>query len=158
MGPEPLPWNAGFLRAGPGAGLAHRWVPHAWHSEVLSESWFNEVKGMPLTQGKASIEAAISSRITGFIIGLLCSFQPKIYLQVEHFLGFPGGSDSKESACNAGDLGSIPGLGRSPGGGNGYPLQSGQKLFLHKASSWHLGSKAQVSYCDLCQMISHGRP
>ena len=38
------------------------------------------------------------------------------------FLGFPGGSDGEESACNAGDLGSIPGLGRSPGEGNGYPL------------------------------------
>ena len=37
--------------------------------------------------------------------------------------GFPGGSDNKESACNVGDLGSIPGLGRSPGEGNGYPLQ-----------------------------------
>ena len=37
--------------------------------------------------------------------------------------GFPGGSDGKESACNAGDLGSIPGLGRSLGEGNGYPLQ-----------------------------------
>ena len=36
---------------------------------------------------------------------------------------FTGGSGSKESACNAGDLGSIPGLGRSPGEGNGYPLQ-----------------------------------
>ena len=36
---------------------------------------------------------------------------------------FPGGSDSKESACNAGDLGSIPGSGRSPGEGNGNPLQ-----------------------------------
>ena len=36
---------------------------------------------------------------------------------------FPGDSDSKDSACNAGDLGSIPGLGRSPGEGNGYPLQ-----------------------------------
>ena len=35
----------------------------------------------------------------------------------------PGGSDGKESACNAGDLGSIPGLRRSPGEGNGYPLQ-----------------------------------
>ena len=39
------------------------------------------------------------------------------------FLGFPGGSDSKESACNARVLGSIPGLGRSAGEGNGYPLQ-----------------------------------
>ena len=38
-------------------------------------------------------------------------------------LGFPGGSDGKESTCNAGDLGSIPGLGRSPGEENSYPLQ-----------------------------------
>ena len=37
--------------------------------------------------------------------------------------GFPGGSDNKESACNVGDLGSIPGLGGSPGVGNGNPLQ-----------------------------------
>ena len=36
---------------------------------------------------------------------------------------FPGGSDAKESTCNAEDLGSIPGLGRSPGGGNGNLLQ-----------------------------------
>ena len=36
---------------------------------------------------------------------------------------FPGGSDGEESACNVGDLGSIPRLGRSPGEGNGYPLQ-----------------------------------
>ena len=39
------------------------------------------------------------------------------------FLGFPGGSAGKESACSVGDLGSIPGLGRSPGEGKGYPLQ-----------------------------------
>ena len=37
--------------------------------------------------------------------------------------GFPGGSDSKESAYSAGDLGLIPGWGRSSGEGNGYPLQ-----------------------------------
>ena len=37
--------------------------------------------------------------------------------------GFPGGSDDKESACNSGDLGSIPGWGRSPGEGNGNPPQ-----------------------------------
>ena len=36
---------------------------------------------------------------------------------------FPGSSDGKASACNAGDLGSIPGLGRSPGEGNGNPFQ-----------------------------------
>ena len=38
-------------------------------------------------------------------------------------LGFPAGSAGKESACNVGDLGLIPGLGRSPGEENGYPLQ-----------------------------------
>ena len=49
---------------------------------------------------------------------------------MEHFFilgskykSFPGGSAGKESAYNAGDLGSIPGLGRSPGEGKGYPLQ-----------------------------------
>ena len=39
------------------------------------------------------------------------------------FLGFLGSSDGKESTCNTGDLGSIPGLGRPPGGGHGNPLQ-----------------------------------
>ena len=43
-----------------------------------------------------------------------------IYL---YLLGFPGGSDGKASACNVGDLGLIPGLGRSPGEGKGNPLQ-----------------------------------
>ena len=37
-------------------------------------------------------------------------------------LGFPGGSDGKESTCNVGDLGSFPGLGRSPREGNGNPF------------------------------------
>ena len=40
-----------------------------------------------------------------------------------HSMGFPCGSTGKESAYNVGDLGSIPGLGRSPGEGKGYPLQ-----------------------------------
>ena len=39
------------------------------------------------------------------------------------FVGFPGGSDGKACACNAGDPGSIAGTGKSPGGGNGNPLQ-----------------------------------
>ena len=41
----------------------------------------------------------------------------------KYLLGFPGGSDGKESACNAGDLDSIPGLGKSLKEGNGNPLQ-----------------------------------
>ena len=45
-----------------------------------------------------------------------------LFADSEQFLGFPGGSVSK-SVCNAEDLGSIPGLGRSPEEGNGNPLQ-----------------------------------
>ena len=37
--------------------------------------------------------------------------------------GFPGGSDGEESACNAADMSSIPQMGRSPGEGDGYPLE-----------------------------------
>ena len=48
-----------------------------------------------------------------------------------HHMGLPGGSESKESACNAGDLGSIPGSGRSPGEGNGYQLHMLLLLLSH---------------------------
>ena len=44
-------------------------------------------------------------------------------MYIKGLLAFPGGSDGKESTCNAGDPDLIPGLGRSPGDGNGYPLQ-----------------------------------
>ena len=57
-----------------------------------------------------------------WILQLIFNFQ---YCLKERYTTryFPGGSDSKASACNVGDLGSIPGLGRSPGEGNGNPLQ-----------------------------------
>ena len=59
--------------------------------------------------------------------------------------GFPGGSDSKESACNAGDLGSIPQLERSPGAGNGttpvfLPGESHGQRSLADYSPWVVGS------------------
>ena len=54
--------------------------------------------------------------------------------------GFLGGSDSKESACNAGDLASIPGLGRAPGGGHGKPLQYSCQKNPH-------GQRRLVGYC-----------
>ena len=53
------------------------------------------------------------------------------------FLGFPGGSDGKESACSVGGLGLISGLGRSPGGGNSYPLQcSGLENPMDRGAWW----------------------
>ena len=59
--------------------------------------------------------------LSSALVSFLCSF--KILLPPVGFVGFPGGSDGKESTCSAADLGSIPGSGRSPGEGNGYPLQ-----------------------------------
>ena len=53
----------------------------------------------------------------------LCCVVPRDDGFRENQLGFPGGSAGKESACNVGELGLIPGLGRSPGEGKGYPLQ-----------------------------------
>jgi len=50
---------------------------------------------------------------------------------------FRGGSNSKESACNAGDLGSVSWLGRSPGEGNGYPLQySCLVIYMDRGTWW----------------------
>ena len=83
--------------------------------------------------------AGESSFLTDFLddadaVGLMTTHQdplpqsiPWIFLTISPLLQpriwLPGGSDSKESACNAGDLGSILGLRRSPGKGSGYPLQ-----------------------------------
>ena len=54
--------------------------------------------------------------------GRLQSMGSQSWTRLSNFMGFPGGSDSKAPVCNAGDPGSIPGLGRSSGEGNGSPL------------------------------------
>ena len=69
-------------------------------------------------------------------------------------MDFPCGSDGNESACNSGDLGSIPGLGTSPGEGKGYPLQySGleNSMDYTVAKSWaHLSDfQFHLSFSDL---------
>ena len=54
-----------------------------------------------------------------------------------YYYGFPGGSDGKESACNTRYLGSVPGLGKSPCGGHGYPLQySCLENFMDVGAVW----------------------
>ena len=57
------------------------------------------------------------------VIGYMQTLCVPFYIRVLSICDFPGGSDSKASAYNAGDLGSIPGSGRFPGEGNGSPLQ-----------------------------------
>ena len=68
-------------------------------------------------------------------------------------MGFPGGLDGKVSACSVGDLGSIPGLGRSPGGGHGNPLQYSCLGSPH-------GQKSLVNYwgrkeSDMTEQLTH---
>ena len=56
------------------------------------------------------------------IYPMYLSYMVYILLNYSIYVGFPGGPDGKEFTCNVGDLGSIPGLGRSPGGGYSNPL------------------------------------
>ena len=60
-------------------------------------------------------------------------------------LGFPGGSAGKESACNVRDVGLIPGLGRSPGKGTGYPLPYSGLENSMDCSSWLSKNQTQLS-------------
>ena len=68
--------------------------------------------------------------------------------------GFPGDSAGKESTCNAGDLGLIPGLGRSPGEGNGYPLQySGLENPMDHTVHGVANSWTQPSHFHTCHRV-----
>ena len=81
---------------------------------------------------------------------LLHSPSTQSWFNTEKFRGFPGGSDGKESACNAGDPGSVPGSGRSPREGNGYLLQyflPGESQEQKQATS-HRVSKSQTQLSD----------
>ena len=67
-------------------------------------------------------------------------------------MGFPGGSDGKESACNAGNLGLIPGSGTFPGEGNGYLLQYSSLVNSTDGGAWqaivHGVAKSQTRLID----------
>ena len=77
------------------------------------------------------------------------------------FLGFPGSSTVKASACNAGDLGSIRGLGRSPGEGNGNPLQYSCLENPMDGGTWwatvHRVAKSRTRLSDFTHSLTHAR-
>ena len=71
-------------------------------------------------------------------------------LHFDKHLIFPGGSNGKESACNAGDTGSIPGLGKSSGEGNGYPLQySCLENSMDRGARWSTVHGVEKSWTQL---------
>ena len=67
-----------------------------------------------------------------------------------------GGSDGKESACSAGDLGSIPGLGRSPGGGHGNPLQYSCLENPMDRGAWQACIRIDRIRFHSCSTANHG--
>ena len=71
------------------------------------------------------------------------------------FMGFPGGSDGKESACSVGDLGLIPGLGRFPGGGHGNPLQYSGLENPHGQRSLEGYSQWGCKEPDMTEWLTH---
>ena len=85
-------------------------------------------KYMPMINNRASLIAQLVKNLLAmqettirFLGWKICWRRDRLSIPV--FLGFPGGSAGKESSWNLGDLGSIPGLGRSPGEGSAYALQ-----------------------------------
>ena len=75
------------------------------------------------------------------------------------FLGFPGGSDGEESYCNAGDLGLIHGLERSPGGGHGNSLQySCLENPMDRGAGQATAHRVTKSQTQLKQLSMHAQP
>ena len=100
---------------------------------VMQEIWIQSLYWKdPLEKQKALQYSGLENSMDCIVHGVAKSWTQLsdfhftsflIFKLLLQFMGFPGGSDSKKFACYAGDLGPIPGLRRSPGGGHGTPLQ-----------------------------------
>ena len=96
-------------------------------------------------------------------MGFHAAFFPSLFslgrnrLPTPVFLGFPGGSDGKESSCNMGDLGSIPGLGRSTRGEHGNTLQYSCLENPHDRGAWQ-ATVYGVTELDMTEQLSTQKP
>ena len=122
--------NEGDLGSIPASGRC----PGEGNGNLLQYSWAFLVAQL--------VKNCLQCRRPGFDswVGKICWRRDRLPTLV--FLGFPDGSAGKESTCNVGDLGSLPGLGRSPEEGNGYPLQysgleNSMDCIVHRVAESH---------------------
>ena len=107
--------------------FSSNWKPQL-HQKVLVVFYYERAKDFLLSKllhdGEGFLQGDFMFMCYSFCV-FFASFHPSAsYFKIcTCLIGFSGGSADKESACNPGDLGSIPGLGRYPGEGKGYPLQ-----------------------------------
>ena len=93
---------------------------------------------IPFSKGSSWLRDPPGKPMHAYMLTHICMYIYVYYMHIIYTWGFPGSSDSKEFTCNTGDLGSMPGLGRSPGGGQGNPLQY---IHLENPWLWYTGSQ-----------------
>ena len=130
--------NTGFFRCSISA-------VHCWFYLFLERFWLLTL--MTLDHGVLQTKTLmLGPNPQRFLIELKWLKSGHQYIFICSSRGFPGGSESKESACNAGNLGSIPESGRSPGKGTGDPLQYS---CLEPGKLWSMGlQKSQTRLSD----------
>ena len=138
-----------------------KWLLHAWNKSTRIQGATYEPI-FPLLSCPVCVWIGLWRKIASgtsiFVPQVIKKKEGKeIIITLRKKEGFPGDSDDKESACSAGDLGSIPGSGRSPGGGHGNPLQySCLENPMDRGDSWatvHGVTKSQTQLCDFHQEI-----
>ena len=137
-----------WLDSFPGVGQGFSFVPACWSALRRSNpSPLPDITPIPKCQQEW---VRLGYRYSSFWTPLsphprFHSRPMKVYTQPS-LMGFSGASDSKESACSAGDLGSIPASGRSPGKGNGYPLQYSCLENSMESGAW------QATVCGITEL------
>ena len=128
---------------------------------TLNYQWHISGQHLPFISVTCSVASQFYDSVRALMTST-CLNMSNHLCKVIGILGFHGGSVSNESTCYAGDLGSIPGLGRSPGGGHGNPLQySCLENTMDRGAWWALQSKRlqriAQGWSDLARTHAHTR-
>ena len=99
--------------------IIHKWLKKI----IIIKNYLLWLQMRILQYGPISVKLFIIRFLVNLTLSVITFFGSFFKIMILNILDFPGGSDRKVSAYNAGDLGSIPGSGRFPGEGNGNPLQ-----------------------------------